>query len=139
MHTPGAEARAVQATRVEWQPWGGMRAVPEDRGDGVRGLRAVPEDRGDAGRGTRAVPEEPEGGVRGTRDAPDGQGARDGQGRSAGRRAGKAGAGRAESGEEGPVKVEELVETVYELLVRRLRADSRLDRERRGLSMGSRF
>ncbi|MFI6389927.1 hypothetical protein ACIBHY_49035 [Nonomuraea sp. NPDC050547] len=116
MHAPSADARAVQATRVEWEPWDGTRAVPEERGDGVRGSRAVPEEPGD--------------GVGGTRDASQAQGTRDGQERSA---------GRVESGEEGPVKVEELVETVYELLVRRLRADSRLDRERRGLSMGSRF
>ncbi|MFD9941008.1 hypothetical protein ACFWYW_10100 [Nonomuraea sp. NPDC059023] len=112
-HAHGAEARAVQTSRAVQT----ARAEWEPWG----GARAVPEEVQ-----TRAVPEEV-------------QGTRDGEERSAVREAGKAGARRAESGEEGPMKVEELVETVYELLVRRLRADSRLDRERRGLSMGSRF
>ncbi|MFI6903072.1 hypothetical protein ACIBKY_17550 [Nonomuraea sp. NPDC050394] len=111
MHTHGVEARAVPATRAEWESWGGTRAVPEESGGEVRGTHAAREARE----------------------------ARDGEERSAVRGSGKPGARPAESGEEGPMKVEELVETVYELLVRRLRADSRLDRERRGLFMGSRF
>ncbi|MFI6294787.1 hypothetical protein ACIBEJ_24575 [Nonomuraea sp. NPDC050790] len=106
----------VEQVRVEWEPWTGTRTAP-----GPERTRGAPE-----GEGTGAVPKTEEIEPEGTRAVTDG--------REHARERAEAGAGREE---ERAVRVDELVETVYEPLMRRLRADLRLERERRGLPMDS--
>ncbi|GGP17264.1 hypothetical protein GCM10012278_84460 [Nonomuraea glycinis] len=126
-----AHGTGVPVTRAVWEPERSRAQAEKPQGWAVADRPRAQAVREDGARGWRDVgeleraPGEEEGVV--SEELGGGGGAEDGQVEECGVRAVQGEWG-------GGMRVEELVETVYEALLRRLRAEFRLERERRGLA-----